>query len=129
MNSAVPRVLVHQRAGLIEAAGNPSQRYRPPSAAAARAAGCADNLAGLGAVLRQHEDENPVSVEAMRLLRLTGCRPSKPRCLRWRKVKWDRLVLIDSKRGLTHVLLGEAAGGVARRPRRNDVRGGHVSGQ
>ncbi len=69
----------------------------------------ADDLARLGAALRQREDENPVCVAAVRLLLLTGCRPGEIRRLRWREVKPDRLALIDAKTGPRHVLLGEAA--------------------
>ena len=68
-----------------------------------------DDLAKLGAVLRQREEENPVCVAAVRLLLLTGCRPGEIRCLRWSEVKPDRLALIDAKTGPRHVLLGEAA--------------------
>ena len=66
----------------------------------------ADDLARLGAVLRQREDENPVCVAAVRLLLLTGCRPGEIRRLRWCEVKPDRLALIDAKTGPRHVLLG-----------------------
>ena len=69
----------------------------------------ADDLARLGAVLRQREGENPVCVAAVRLLVLTGCRPVEIRCLRWCEVRPDRLTLIDAKTGPRHVLLGEAA--------------------
>ncbi len=92
-----------------EAAGNPCKgivRYRRPSRG--RLLG-ADDLAKLGAVLRQHETENPVCVAAVRLLLLTGCRPGEIRRLRWCEVKADRLTLIDAKTGPRHVLLGEAA--------------------
>ena len=92
-----------------EAAGNPCTgivRYRRPPRG--RLLG-ADDLAKLGAVLRQREADNPVCVAAVRLLLLTGCRPGEIRCLRWREVKPDRLTLIDAKTGPRHVLLGEAA--------------------
>ena len=92
-----------------EAAGNPCTgivRYRRPPRG--RLLG-ADDLARLGAVLRQREDESPVCVAAVRLLLLTGCRPGEIRCLRWYEVKPDRLTLIDAKTGPRHVLLGEAA--------------------
>ena len=92
-----------------EAAGNPCKgivRYRRPPRG--RLLG-ADDLAKLGAVLRQHETENPVCVAAVRLLLLTGCRPGEIRRLRWCEVKADRLTLIDAKTGPRHVLLGEAA--------------------
>ena len=92
-----------------EAAGNPCigiVRYRRPSRG--RLLG-ADDLARLGAVLRQREDENPMCVAAARLLLLTGCRPGDIRRLRWCEVKPDRLALIDAKTGPRHVLLGEAA--------------------
>ena len=55
-----------------EAAGNPCKgivRYRRPPRG--RLLG-ADDLARLGAVLRQREHENPVCVAAVRLLLLTG---------------------------------------------------------
>ena len=92
-----------------EAAANPCNgivRYRRPPRG--RLLG-ADDLAKLGAVLRQRENESPVCVAAVRLLLLTGCRPGKIRCLRWCEVKSDRLTLIDAKTGPRHVLLGEAA--------------------
>ena len=92
-----------------EAAGNPCTgivRYRRPPRG--RLLG-ADDLAKLGAVLRQREVENPVCVAAVRLLLLTGCRPGEIRGLRWCEVKPDRLTLIDAKTGPRHVLLGEAA--------------------
>ena len=92
-----------------EAAGNPCKgivRYRRPPRG--RLLG-ADDLAKLGAVLRQFEAENPAYVAAVRLLLLTGCRPGEIRRLRWREVKPDRLTLIDAKTGPRHVLLGEAA--------------------
>ena len=92
-----------------EAAGNPCKgivRYRRPPRG--RLLG-ADDLAKLGAVLRQREDDSPVHVAAVRLLLLTGCRPGEIRYLRWCEVKPDRLALIDAKTGPRHVLLGEAA--------------------
>ena len=92
-----------------DAAGNPGKgivRYRRPPGG--RPLGT-DNLARLGAVLRQREDKNPVCVAAVRLLPLTRCRPGQIRCLRWCEVKPDRLALGDSKTGPGHVLLGETA--------------------
>ena len=92
-----------------EAAGNPCKgivRYRRPPRG--RLLG-ADDLAKLGAVLRQREAENPVCVAAVRLLLLTGCRPGEIRRLRWSEVKPDRLTLIDAKTGPRHVLLGDLA--------------------
>ena len=92
-----------------EAAGNPCKgivRHRRPPRG--RLLG-ADDLARLGAVLRQRENDNAVCVAAVRLLLLTGCRPGEIRCLRWCEVKPDRLTLIDAKTGPRHVLLGEAA--------------------
>ena len=91
-----------------EAAGNPCTgivRYRRPPRGRLLSA---DNLATLGAVLRQREAESPVCVAAVRLLLLTGCRPGEIRCLRWCEVKVDRLALIDAKTGPRHVLLAEA---------------------
>ena len=69
----------------------------------------ADDLAKLGAILRQREAESPACVAAVRLLLLTGCRPGEIRCLRWCEVKPDRLALIDAKRGPRRALLGQAA--------------------
>ena len=92
-----------------EAAGNPCTgivRYRRPPRG--RLLG-ADDLAKLGAVLRQREAESPACVAAVRLLLLTGCRPGEIRRLRWCEVKPDRLTLIDGKTGPRHALLGEAA--------------------
>ena len=89
--------------------GNPCTgivRYRRPPRG--RLLG-ADDLAKLGAVLRQRETESPACVAAVRLLLLTGCRPGEIRCLHWCQVKPDRLALIDAKTGPRHVLLGEAA--------------------
>ena len=90
-----------------EAAGNPCTgivRYRRPPRG--RLLG-ADDLAKLGAVLRQREADKPVCVAAVRLL--TGCRPGEIRRLRWCEVKPDRLTLIDATTGPRHVLLGEEA--------------------
>lgn len=92
-----------------EAAGNPCKgivRYRRPPRGRLLDA---DDLAKLGAVLRQRESESPACVAAVHLLLLTGCRPGEIRRLRWCEVKPDRLTLIDAKTGLRHVLLGEAA--------------------
>ncbi|MDE0147261.1 MAG: tyrosine-type recombinase/integrase [Rhodospirillaceae bacterium] len=92
-----------------EAAGNPCKgivRYRRPPRG--RLLG-ADDLAKLGAVLRQREAESTVCVAAVRLLLLTGCRPGEIRRLRWSEVKPDRLTLIDAKTGPRHVLLGDSA--------------------
>ena len=92
-----------------EVAGNPCKgivRYRRPPRG--RLLG-ADDLAKLGAVLRQREAESPVCVAAVRLLLLTGCRPGEIRRLRWSEVKSDRLTLIDAKTRPRHVLLGETA--------------------
>ncbi len=92
-----------------EAAGNPCTgivRYRRPPRG--RLLG-ADDLAKLGAVLREREAEHPVCAAAVRLLLLTGCRPGEIRRLRWCEVKPDRLALPDTKTGPRHVLLGEAA--------------------
>ncbi len=92
-----------------EAAGNPCKgivRYRRPPRG--RLLG-ANDLAKLGAVLRQRKAKSPVRVAAVRLILLTGCRPGEIRRLRWSEVKPDRLTLIDAKTGPRHVLLGEAA--------------------
>ena len=92
-----------------EAAGNPCKgivRYRRPPRG--RLLG-ADDLANLGTVLRQRENDDPACVAAVRLLLLTGCRPGEIRCLRWCEVTPDRLALEDSKTGPRHVLLGAAA--------------------
>ena len=92
-----------------EAAGNPCKgivRYRRPPRG--RLLG-ADDLAKLGAVLRQRASDKPVCVAAVRLILLTGCRPGEIRRLRWCEVKPDRLTLTDAKTGPRHVLLGEAA--------------------
>ena len=92
-----------------EAAGNPCTgivRYRRPPRG--RLLG-ADDLAKLGAVLRNREGEKPVCVAAVLLLLFTGCRPGEIRRLRWCEVKPDRSTLIDAKTGPRHVLLGEAA--------------------
>ena len=89
--------------------GNPCKgivRYRRPPRG--RLLG-AEDLAKLGAILRQREGEKLVCVAAVRLLLLTGCRPGEIRRLRWCEVKPDRLTLIDAKTGPRHVLLDEAA--------------------
>ena len=92
-----------------EVAGKPCTgiaRYRRPSRGWLLGA---DNLARLGAKLRQLEPDWPRHVVAVRLILRTGCRPGKIRRLRWCEVKLDRLALIDAKTGPRHVLLGEAA--------------------
>lgn len=92
-----------------EAVGNPctgTVRYRRPPRG--RLLG-ADDLAKLGAVLRQRERKKRVCVAVVRLLLLIGCRPGEIRRLRWREVKPDRLTLIDAKAGSRHVLLGQVA--------------------
>ena len=92
-----------------ESAGNPchgiASYQRPPRG---RLLG-ADDLARLGATLRDIEGTYPVRVAVVRLILLTGCRPGEIRCLRWDEVKSDRLLLGDSKTGPRAVLLGEAA--------------------
>ena len=92
-----------------EVAGNPCKgivpyRRRPR----ARLLG-ADDLAKLGVVLRRLEGKWLLRVAAVRLILLTGCRPSEIRGLRWCEVRPDRLALIDAKTGPRYVLLGEAA--------------------
>ena len=64
---------------------------------------------GLVRSCAQREHESRVCVAAVRLLRLTRCKPGERRCLRWFKVKLDRLILIDAKTGQRYVLLYEAA--------------------
>ena len=88
-----------------EAAGNRCKgivRYRRPLLGA-------DDLARLGAVLRQRGDENPICVAAVRLLMLTGCKPGEIRRLRWCEVKPNWIALSDAKTEPRHVLLGETA--------------------
>ena len=99
-----------------EAAGNPCTgivRYRRPPRG--RLLG-ADDLAKLGAVLREREAEHPVCAAAVRLLLLTGCRPGEIRRLRWSEVKPDRLTLIDTKTGLFFCTHPEHAPGYAVAP-------------
>ncbi|MCY4221953.1 MAG: site-specific integrase [Thiotrichales bacterium] len=92
-----------------ESAGNPCHGImcyqRPPRG---RLLGTED-LARLGATLRDLESTYPIHVAVVRLILLTGCRPGEIRRLRWEEVKSDRLLLGDSKTGPRTVLLGEAA--------------------
>ena len=92
-----------------EAAGNPCKgivRYRRPPRG--RLLG-ADDLAKLGAVLRQREDDSPVCVAAVRLLLLTGCGPGEITPLAVvRGQAGPARADLDAKTGPRHVLLGEA---------------------
>ena len=91
-----------------ETAGNPCAgitRFRRPPRG--RLLG-AEDLARLGATLRDLEQKWPLRVAAVRLILLTGCRPGEVRRLRWCEVKSDRLALIDAKTGPRDVLLGGA---------------------
>ncbi len=92
-----------------ESIGNPchgiTSYQRPPRG---RLLGTED-LARLGATLRDFESTHPIQVAMVRLILFTGCRPGEIRSLRWEEVKSDRLLLGDSKIGPRTVLLGEAA--------------------
>ena len=82
----------------------PLQGHRPLSPPAARVA-----ARGGRSGEARCEAASPLCVAAVRLIRLTGCRPGEIRRPRWCKVKPDRLALIDAKTGPRHVLLDEAA--------------------
>ena len=89
-----------------ETVGNPCKaivRYpRPPRGRLL----AAEDLARLGAVLRQREGENPVCVPAVRPLLRTRCKPVElhsPSCCEG-KPYW--LIPFDAKTGPRHVLLG-----------------------
>ena len=58
--------------------------------------------------MRRLETRLPLKVAPVRLILLTGCRSGKVRCLRWRDVKRDRLVLRESKTGPREVPLSKA---------------------
>ena len=67
-----------------------------------------EEIARLGEVLREAEEEMPSTVAAFRLL-LTGCRMSEIRDLRWEYVKEDCIELPDAKTGGRVVPLGPEA--------------------
>lgn len=69
----------------------------------------ADSLARLGAALEKYALIRPDSVDAIRLLLLTGARPGEICGLQWKEVEARRIVLAQSKRGPRTILLGKAA--------------------
>lgn len=69
----------------------------------------ADALARLGAVLDRYSKARTDSVDAIRLLLLTGARPGEIFRLRWDEFTGDRLILRQAKRGPRAVELGPAA--------------------
>lgn len=80
-----------------------------------------DEVARLGEVLREAEDEMPSAVAAFRLLLLTGCRMSEIRDLQWENVKGDCIELPDAKTGGRVVPLGpEARAVLSAIPREDD---------
>ena len=58
-----------------------------------------EEVARLGEVLRDAEEEMPSAVAAFRLLLLTGCRMSEIRDLQWERVREYCIELPDSKTG------------------------------
>ena len=58
-----------------------------------------EEIARLGEVLRDAEEEMPSAVAAFRLLLLTGCRMSEIRDLQWEHVKEDCIELHVTKTG------------------------------
>ena len=78
-------------------------------------------VARLGEVLREAEEEMPSAVAAFRLLLLTGCRMSEIRDLQWEHVKEDCIELPDAKTGGRVVPLGpEARAVLSAIPREDD---------
>lgn len=63
----------------------------------------------LGAVLREEEAAHPRHVAIIRLLLLTGARPSEIITLQWDWIKPPRLDLLDSKTGPKTILLNSQA--------------------
>ena len=63
----------------------------------------------LGACLRARESDRPLTVAAIRLLLLTGCRRSEILTLRWSDIREGALFLRDSKTGPRTVWLSRAA--------------------
>ena len=58
-----------------------------------------DEVRGLGTVLEQHEDNQPIHVAIVRLLLLTGCRKREIVTLRWKEYQAGHLHLEKSKTG------------------------------
>ena len=80
-----------------------------------------EEVARLGEVLREAEDEMPSAVAAFRLLLLTGCRMSEIRDLQWENVKGDCIELPDAKTGGRVVPIGpEARAVLSAIPREDD---------
>ena len=80
-----------------------------------------EEVARLGDVLRQAEEEMPSAVAAFRLLLLTGCRMSEIRDLQWEHVREDCIELPDAKTGGRVVPLGpEARAVLSAIPRKDD---------
>lgn len=79
-------------------------------------------LSRLGTVLERYSRVRPDTVEAIRLLLLTGARPGEIFRLRWSEFDGDRLLLPRAKRGPRSIALGAAALAIlrARRKRRGD---------
>lgn len=90
--------------------------YESPCAAIRRNRTCARGtalnagaLARLGAVLDRYSKARPDTVDAIRLLLLTGARPGEIFRLRWQEFTGDRLVLPQTKRGPRSIALGTEA--------------------
>ena len=82
-----------------------------------------DEVARLGEVLREAEEELPSAVTAFRLLMLADCRRSEIRDLKWAHVKEDCIELPDAKTGGRVVPLGpEARAVLSAIPREEDNR-------
>ena len=68
-----------------------------------------DELHRLGSALANVGTRGANDADAIRLILLTGCRPSEIRRLTWAEVRPDRLELEDTKTGARSVHLGAAA--------------------
>jgi integrase len=68
-----------------------------------------EELARFGAILDRIKQDDPMSVAAIQLIMLTGCRKGEILNLRWSEVKGRRLLLHDAKTGPRTVWLGEPA--------------------
>ena len=82
-----------------------------------------DEIAQLGAVLRQYEDEFPHIVYAIRLILLTGCRRSEILSLQWHWYRDGCLHLPDSKTGPRIIYLCKDAKAVLATMRKKARRG------
>ncbi len=81
----------------------PMQRFLSPK-----------EYARLGRILREHDEQSPVTVAAIRMLLYTGARRSEIEGLTWREVEPGRLRLADSKTGPKTIYLNTQAEAVLR---------------